>query len=91
MMNNGFQTFTYQMPTQDQSKFYYPNELEGEHRGLSFKKDQQYHLYYVVCPPGKTLPPQLAAAFTKITLLQKAIDDWHSENLRIALPNKEDQ
>jgi hypothetical protein len=72
-------TYVVHLPEFDQTPFYSP-ELEAEYRGMAFKREGQYQLYYIVPPEGKQLPSELASRFTALLHLQKAIDRWYLYN-----------
>jgi hypothetical protein len=67
--------------------FFRPQEFLGTYRGLSFSKAPENQLYFVVAPEGKMLPAELGCRFTKITLLERAVDDWIATHPECNLPD----
>jgi hypothetical protein len=74
-----FLSYVYQQRIPDQSSLYF-DDFMGTYRGFKFAKEKEYQLYYMLCPEGKILPSSLAPRFTKMTLLQDAVDTYLRTN-----------
>jgi len=73
--------FTYTQHIDTGSELYFPDEgLEASYRGFKFAKESGYQLYYILCPEGKLLPGELSGRYSKIVLLQDAVDKWLNRN-----------
>jgi hypothetical protein len=79
--SRAFTPFTYTQHIDTGSELYFPDEgLEASYRGFKFAKESGYQLYYIICPPGKLLPGELSGRYSKIVLLQHAVDKWLDRN-----------
>jgi hypothetical protein len=54
-------------------------EPVNQYRGYTYSKDGGYNLYYLVCPKGKALSISLGGKFTKVAILEAAIDKYLSD------------
>jgi hypothetical protein len=67
----------------------YFDDFKIDYRGFTVGKDHNHQLYFIDCPEGKALPPELSGRFTKMSLLETAVDTWLSrhEKGQAELPN----
>jgi hypothetical protein len=74
----GFLSYTYHQPIVTGQELH-EKKLDGTYKGLSFSKTPEFQLFYIIPPPNKMLPPELRCHFTKLTLLQRAVDEWMAQ------------
>jgi hypothetical protein len=55
-------------------------EPTDTYRGYRYAKDGMFNLHALVCPKGKVLPTSLSQRFTKVAILQAAVDKYLSDN-----------
>jgi hypothetical protein len=81
--------YTYfQAPKPSTNEQYGIDHLSGTYKGLSWRKDDEYTLYFLLPVEGKELPASLSCKFTKPTLLFSAIDEWIEHNAHLNFPDK---
>jgi hypothetical protein len=78
----------FQAPKASTNEQYGIDHLEGAYKGLKWRKDAEYTLYYLLAVPDKELPASLSFKFTKPTLLFSAIDEWIEHNAHLNFPDK---
>jgi hypothetical protein len=81
-------TLSYSQHIPDGAEFYFkPQVFSWTYKGLAISKTPEHQLYFIACPEGKVLPAELACRFTKLTVLQQAIDKWLADNPLARLPD----
>jgi hypothetical protein len=77
--------YVYAQPIRQEPKLYF-GEFEAEFKGFKYRKEEQFNLYYIVCPENRLLPYDLQGRFSKIKMLEEAIDNWLSVYTMEELP-----
>jgi hypothetical protein len=69
-----FSTFHYSVPEPANDQYFKPEG--GEYKGFKFTKLVDHMLFKLLPVEGKILPASLSGMFSKVSLVQAAIDDW---------------
>ncbi len=79
--NRAFSSFSYtqQVPTGGEL-FFSPEGLEATYKDFKIGKEGEYQLYYIKPIEGKVLPLELSSRWTKLGMVQQAIDKYHEDN-----------
>jgi hypothetical protein len=86
-MMREFTPYVYSQPVRAAPELYFPTVgLQMECRGFKYTKEEQFHLYYIVCPEGRLLPYDLSGRFSKIKMFEESVDKWLSANPSGELP-----